>query len=182
MQKAVSLFAVLCGALAIACSSTTVNVPSGSGDGGGGGGSADGGAGAGTGGTTACGIQTCQAGTYCLNMACVPGCLAETNCTSTQTCEKSAGNNTGSCQAKAQPPGGGDASVPAADCDTFCPKYQGCDPQGWSTLLSQCSQAKGRTCVCIDVCGSLKSTCISCFNAAPTCGDAVSCKTSCSSR
>ena len=37
-------------------------------------------------GSTTCGVQTCQAGQYCLNLACVPGCLSNQNCASDQVC------------------------------------------------------------------------------------------------
>lgn len=122
-------------------------------------------------GTTPCGTQTCQAGSYCFNGACVPGCLSVSNCTGTEECDKSSGD-IGTCKAKTTTPPADDASAPAADCDTFCKKYEGCDPAGWTTLLGQCKTAKNRTCVCADVCGVLTSGCISCFNKAATCGDA----------
>lgn len=121
-------------------------------------------------GTTNCGVQTCQAGAYCLNLACVPGCLSNTNCASAESCEKSGGNTVGTCnRTNVESP---DAAPVAPDCTTFCSKLEACDPQGWSTVTAQCSQAKGRTCACIDVCGAKKSSCISCVNAAATCGDA----------
>lgn len=155
--------------LALACSSTTT--PSGT----------DGGAaptGTATGGTTPCGSQTCQPGSYCFNGACVPGCLSVSNCTSAEECDKSSGD-VGSCKAKTTSPEAGPPPA-GADCETFCKKYEGCDPTGWNTLLGQCKTAKGRTCVCTDVCGVLTSGCISCFNAAATCGDAnKNCSSAC---
>jgi len=68
---------------------------------------------------TQCGFQTCQAGQYCLNQACVPGCLSNMNCASDQTCEGlSEGRIVGSCQNKNQPTE--DMSSPAVITDPTC--------------------------------------------------------------
>jgi len=55
------------------------------------------------GGSTTCGAQTCQAGQYCLNLACVPGCQNNANCASDQFCELTSGNPVGACQNKNDP-------------------------------------------------------------------------------
>lgn len=124
----------------------------------------------GGGGTTECGPQTCQPGTYCLNLACVPGCLANTNCASDQSCKKS-GDNVGSCQ--------NEPTETPLDCSGFCAKSEGCDPKGYAAVLGQCAQAKGRTCVCADVCTALPSACVSCISSSATCADADACKPVC---
>lgn len=129
-------------------------------------------------GNTECGVQRCSAGSYCLNLTCAPGCLSETNCTSSESCEKQGGNSVGSCQAKSTAV----HDTPEPDCDAFAKKAEACDPQGWAALLSQCSGAKGHPCTGADLCGALKTECISCFNEAATCGDAASCKTVCRAR
>lgn len=54
-------------------------------------------------GSTSCGVQTCQAGQYCLNLACVPGCLSNANCAEDQVCGLSDGDPIGACQNKDQP-------------------------------------------------------------------------------
>lgn len=55
-------------------------------------------------GSTSCGVQTCQAGQFCLNLACVPGCQSNANCASDQTCEGLSGSNPiGACQNKEAP-------------------------------------------------------------------------------
>ena len=55
-------------------------------------------------GLTSCGIQTCQAGQFCLNLACVPGCQSNANCASDQTCEGLSGSNPiGACENKETP-------------------------------------------------------------------------------
>ncbi len=166
-----SLVAVFAASLfVVACSSTTTT---------GDGGAAPATTGTASSGTTPCGTQTCQAGSYCFNGACVPGCLSVSNCTSTEECDKSS-NDIGTCKAKTTAQDDSGAPPAGADCDTFCKKYEGCDPNGWTTLLGQCKSAKGRTCVCADVCGVLTSGCISCFNKAATCGDAnKNCTTAC---
>jgi hypothetical protein len=52
------------------------------------------------GGGTTCGVQSCQAGQYCLNLACVPGCQSNANCASDQTCALTDGNPIGACKNK----------------------------------------------------------------------------------
>ena len=48
-----------------------------------------------------CGIQNCQAGQYCLNFACVPGCLSNQNCAADQFCGGlDEGKTVGNCQNK----------------------------------------------------------------------------------
>jgi hypothetical protein len=160
MRSLAAMFAA--SLLVFACSSTTTT---------GDGGAAPATTGTSTGGTTQCGTQTCQPGSYCFNGACVPGCLSVSNCTSTEECDKSSGD-IGSCKAKTTTQDDSGTPPAVADCETFCKKYEGCDPNGWGTLLGQCKTAKSRTCVCADVCGVLTSGCISCFNKAATCGDA----------
>jgi hypothetical protein len=55
-------------------------------------------------GSTSCGVQTCQAGQFCLNLACVPGCQSNANCAAAQTCEGLSGSNPiGACENKDQP-------------------------------------------------------------------------------
>ena len=61
---------------------------------------------------TPCGAQSCPAGEYCLNQACAVGCLTDSNCASTQRCEKTAGHDVGSCQRASD--GGTDGAVDAS--------------------------------------------------------------------
>lgn len=68
---------------------------------------------------TQCGVQICQPGQYCLNLACVPGCLSNQNCASDQTCEGlNDGKLVGNCQNKNQV--SEDMSTPAVITDPKC--------------------------------------------------------------
>lgn len=63
-------------------------------------------------GSQQCGVLTCQAGQYCLNLSCVPGCLSNGNCASDQTCAGlNDGQTVGHCENKNQPTE--DMSTPA---------------------------------------------------------------------
>lgn len=125
-------------------------------------------------GITDCGSQSCQAGTYCLNMACAPGCTSNANCASGESCKKDDGETVGSCvsDGSGSSSSGGGGTV---DCATFCEKLEQCDPQGYKTGLSQCSAAKGRECTCDDMCGGVTSACVTCYSEAVTCTDGEGC-------
>lgn len=65
-----------------------------------------------------CGIQNCQAGQYCLNFACVPGCLSNQNCAADQFCAGlDEGKTIGNCQNKADAP---DMSMASVITDPVC--------------------------------------------------------------
>lgn len=72
-------------------------------------------------GTTSCGVQTCHAGQYCLNLACVPGCQSNENCASDQTCEGLSGSNPiGNCANKGTVEPDADMSTPQVITDPKC--------------------------------------------------------------
>jgi hypothetical protein len=80
-------------------------------------------------GKTSCGIATCNAGQYCLNLACIPGCQSNENCASDQTCEDiGAGTHVGTCQNKSNPP-----TMMTTDptCKTTCDKLVQCGLFTW---------------------------------------------------
>ena len=148
--------------LALACGATTVTP------------GADGGVGVGNGGVTACGVQNCQPGSSCLNMACVPGCLSGSNCLTTEACEKQGGSDFGTCKTTmpmmmmSNPDAG---PPPMMNCPAFCTKYQMCSPMDYMAGLTQCAQFKGRMCTCDDLCTAVSSACLTCFSNNTTCAD-----------
>ncbi|HPH28256.1 MAG TPA: hypothetical protein PLA87_15520 [Pseudomonadota bacterium] len=80
-------------------------------------------------GKTSCGITTCNAGQYCLNLACIPGCQSNENCALDQTCEDiGAGTHVGTCQNKNNPP-----TMMTTDptCKTTCDKLVQCGLFTW---------------------------------------------------
>lgn len=109
-------------------------------------------------GVTTCGAQSCQAGQYCLNLACVPGCGSDDNCAANQTCQKNSGQNVGSCQAAATP-------APAKDCPAFIKKCTTCGDSA-----SNCTAA----------CEVVTAECISCVMETSGCSD--SCKALCTGK
>lgn len=72
-------------------------------------------------GSTSCGIQTCQAGQYCLNLACVPGCLSNGNCASDQVCGGlEDGQTVGTCRNKDTSSDTPDMSTPSVITNPTC--------------------------------------------------------------
>lgn len=97
------------------------------GGGAGGGGSSDDDGGELDQGFTECGTQTCQPGTHCLNGACVPGCVSNTNCAEGEDCDVDAVSGDGTCQDGATGEGGSDPTGGhTSDCDGFAAYAQEC--------------------------------------------------------
>lgn len=124
----------------------------GSNNGTGGASSGTGGASSGTGGSsstgngvTPCGNfpdsqpKSCQAGQYCADEIisdCQNGCLSNTNCASDQTCEKSAGEDVGTCQ----------AVQGSTECAPVCAKLQACDPSITQAMCDQFCAGTNEAC------------------------------------
>jgi hypothetical protein len=132
-----------------ACGSDDPGTPAaGSGGGNGVGGSGQAGTGGGgnpSNGVTPCGnfpdqvAKSCIAGQYCedeIFSKCANGCLSDTNCTSEQTCAKSA-TNVGSCQAK----------VAGKDCPAFVTKCKACEPTATDAKCQQLCDGVSTECV-----------------------------------
>lgn len=116
-------------------------------DEGGDGDSSGGGGGKGEGGTTTCGLQTCESGQYCSNMICLDGCLSDKNCASNQTCEDmNEDTHVGTCRNKPQ--------QATKDCDAFCDKAEACFLEGNDVNAANCMQA----------CKAASAACVSCVN------------------
>ena len=74
----------------------------------------DGGCDEDTKGFTECNLLTCQPGQYC-DVGCANGCLSDVNCACNQVCDKPAGQNVGTCVAKAPEPTGTTGAATTAD-------------------------------------------------------------------
>lgn len=74
----------------------------------------DGGCDADTQGFTECNLMTCQPGQYC-GLGCANGCLSDVNCACNQVCDKLAGQDVGTCVARAPEPTGTTGAATTAD-------------------------------------------------------------------
>lgn len=107
-------------------------------------------------GVTQCGGQSCQAGQYCLNLLCSPGCGSDDNCAGNQTCQKDSGQDIGSCQGAAA----------TKDCTAYVKKCTTCGESS-----SDCTKS----------CDVITADCISCVVNTSGCS-LDSCKSLCTGK
>ena len=84
----------------------------------------------------------CQAGQFCEDSdlrICADGCLADNNCASNQTCDKSGGGNVGTCQNTGGNNGG-------TSLEAFCDKIMACDSSVSSAMCEQVYNGVNETC------------------------------------